>query len=193
MQASISLENNESRGRWTAPPTSKSGSGRQKDDALCALLPTLLRPNRQCVRSQFIPCQQRYQPNHNPKKNHNPNPNPRKGTDDAHSGDMKKRDVGRQGNNASVKCTVCNVYLCDKKGRFPTSTKTCWELWHSVPDFVKGGAETLCHLRNPSREGWDTIVKQTTNKKSLLGGARGVAASVATTTQMRATLSRGKK
>ena len=130
MQASISLENNESRGRWTAPPTSKSGSGRQKDDALCALLPTLLRPNRQCVRSQFIPCQQRYQPNHNPKKNHNPNPNPRKGTDDAHSGDMKKRDVGRQGNNASVKCTVCNVYLCDKKGRF--SIVAQWELHKNV-------------------------------------------------------------
>ncbi len=77
---------------------------------------------------------------------------------------------------------------------FLSSTKTCWELWHSVPDFVKGGAETLCHLRNPSREGWDTVVKTDHKQKvSVRGGARGVAASVTTTTQMWATVSRGKK
>ncbi len=58
-------------------------------------------------------------------------------------------DVGRVGNNASVKCTVCNVFLCDNKARFPNCEKTCWDIWHTVVDFEKV-AKTLCHLKNPS-------------------------------------------
>ncbi len=88
---------------------------------------------------------------------HNP-----KLVNDPEEPECSKRDIGRVGNNASVKCTVCNVFLCDKKARFPNCDKNCWEICHTVADFEKV-AKTLCHLKNPSKHGWVTI----TNQKSL--------------------------
>jgi hypothetical protein len=97
--------------------------------------------------------------------------------DDSDATEDDKRDRGRVGNNASVKCNVCNVYLCDNKGRFPKSDKTCWELWYNVTNFNKGLAQTLCHLRNPGEQGWVTVTKQMCLPIGK-GGKRGVVQSV---------------
>jgi hypothetical protein len=63
---------------------------------------------------------------------HNP-----KLVEDPEEAECCKRDVGRVGNNASVKCTVCNVFLCDNKARFPNCEKTCWEVWHTATDLSR--------------------------------------------------------
>jgi hypothetical protein len=105
--------------------------------------------------------------------------------------ECSKRDVGRIGNNASVKCEVCNVFLCDNKGRFPNSDKTCWELWHNVVDFEKEG-KTLCHLKNPGEHGWVTIPK----KKATgipKGGKRGASQSAVKPPKLRARKARRRK
>jgi hypothetical protein len=72
---------------------------------------------------------------------------------DAEEPECSKRDLDRVENNTSVKCTVCNVFLCDNKARLPNCDKTCWDIWHSVVDFEKV-AKTLCHLKNPGNHGW---------------------------------------
>jgi hypothetical protein len=117
---------------------------------------------------------------------HNP-----KLVEDPDEPECNKRDVGRVGNNASVKCTACNVFLCDNKARFPKCEKTCWEIWHSVGDFEKMG-KTLCHLKNPRNHGWATITKKvcTTNNK---GGKRGVSQSGVKPPKLRARKGRARK
>jgi hypothetical protein len=99
--------------------------------------------------------------------------------------------VGRVGNNASVKCTVCNVFLCDNKARFPKCDKTCWEIWYTIADFEKVG-KTLCHLKNPCNHGWVTIAKKIciTNNK---GGKRGVSQSAAKPPELRARKGRDRR
>jgi hypothetical protein len=43
--------------------------------------------------------------------------------EDVEQAECCKRDVVRVGNNASVKCTVCNVFLCDNKAGSLTVTR----------------------------------------------------------------------
>ena len=102
--------------------------------------------------------------------------------------ECSKRDLGRVGNNASVKCTVCNVFLCDNKARFPNCEKTCWDIWHSVVDFEKV-AKTLCHLKNPSNHGWVTVPKKISNALQK-GGKRGASQSAVKPPKLRAPKSR---
>ena len=109
---------------------------------------------------------------------------------DAEEAECSKRDVGRVGNNASVKCTVCNVFLCDNKARFPNCEKTCWDIWHTVVDFEKV-AKTLCHLKNPSSHGWVAVPKKicTVIQK---GGKRGASQSAVKPPKLRARKTRRK-
>ena len=103
---------------------------------------------------------------------------------DAEEPECRKRDIGRVGNNASVKCTVCNVFLCDNKARFPNCDKTCWEIWHTVVDFEKV-AKTLCHLKNPSNHGWVTV-PQKISAVIQKGGKRGASQSAVKPPKLRA-------
>jgi hypothetical protein len=64
----------------------------------------------------------------------------------------KFKGLGRIGNYANHQCSVCLVPLCTKKFRFPDVQKTCWELWHTVPDLMSGPSQTLCHVKNPKEE-----------------------------------------
>jgi hypothetical protein len=63
-----------------------------------------------------------------------------------------EKSMGRLGHYANKQCSVCMVALCTKKHRFPNVRKTCWELWHTVPDLECGVCETLCHVKNPREE-----------------------------------------
>jgi hypothetical protein len=81
------------------------------------------------------------------------------------------------------------MYICVtitiRAGAFPGSEKTCWELWHTMPDFIKGGAETLCHLCDPSMKGWVTVPKEMKhNNAAGEGVTRGAAKSIAKTTNL---------
>jgi hypothetical protein len=105
--------------------------------------------------------------------------------------ECSKRDLGRVGNNASVKCTVCNVFLCDNKARFPNCEKTCWDIWHTVVDFEKV-AKTLCHLKNPSNHGWVTVPKKISTALQK-GGKRGASQSAVKPPKLRAPKSRRRK
>jgi hypothetical protein len=102
-----------------------------------------------------------------------------------------KRDIGRVGNNASVKCTVCNVFLCDNKIRFPNCDKTCWDIWHTIVDFEKG-TKTLCHLKNPSEHGWVTV-PQKASAVVKKGGKRGASQSAVKPPKLRARKMRSRR
>jgi hypothetical protein len=98
---------------------------------------------------------------------------------------------GPAGKDASVKYTVCNVFLCDNKPRFPNCDKTCWDIWHTVADFEKV-AKTLCHLKFPSNHGWVTVPK----KKSAgiqKGGKRGASQPAVKPPKLRARKIRSRK
>jgi hypothetical protein len=110
---------------------------------------------------------------------------------DAEEPECSKRDVGRVGNNASVKCTVCNVFLCDNKARFPNCDNTCWDIWHTVVDFEKV-AKTLCHLKNPSNHGWVTV-PQKISAVIQKGGKRGASQSAVKPPKLRARKIRSRK
>jgi hypothetical protein len=99
---------------------------------------------------------------------------------DAEEPEYSKRDVGRVGNNASVKCTVCNVFLCDNKARFPNCDKTC----HTVVDFEKV-TKTLCHIKNPSNHGCVTVHKKI-SAVIQKGGKRGASQSAVKPPKLRA-------
>ena len=91
--------------------------------------------------------------------------------------ELDKRDVGRQGNGATVKCSVCAVHLCNVKGRFPGTTIPCFQLWHTVENLMLGITETMCHIRCPA-VGRNDIAEKTPGKTSnLSGGSRGKSAS----------------
>ena len=66
---------------------------------------------------------------------------------------IETRDYGRQGNGASVKCSVCAVHLCHSKPRFPNGTQSCFDLWHQVSNVMTGNSNhnlRPCHIPNPN-------------------------------------------
>jgi hypothetical protein len=112
---------------------------------------------------------------------------------DAEELECSKRDVGRVSNNASVKCTVCNVFLCGNKARFPNCEKTCWDIWHTVVDFDKVVKTlTLSNMVARIFNGCVTVLKKITAELQK-GGKRGALQSAVKPPQLRVRKIRRRK
>jgi hypothetical protein len=69
-------------------------------------------------------------------------------------GQKVDKRLGRIGNYANHQSSVHGATLPPRSIGFRKKNvqKTCWELWHTVPDFMNGPSETLCHVTNQQEE-----------------------------------------
>ena len=117
------------------------------------------------------------------------------------NGRTVSKDHGRKGHNASCKCSVCGVHLCDSKSRFPGGVGSCWDRWHSEPDLINGKTKTLCHIADTRSLGTDvcTVIKKAGDNsrllaaKSSVGATRGQSRSSSTPTEPRASERKSKR